>query len=279
MKKAFIPCYFLFFIYCLIFYKEIIFLTKDILTIFIQHVFPSLFPMILLSELFFSLGIIHKLMKNHPSLAHFMIVLFTMFLGCPSSLPFLNQLKKDEVISKEERNLLLFSFGGISFPYLYSLLILHALDQKDIELFFILYLVEILFYLFFSIRFRKDRQIRDKNEIKIELNHSIISSLKTFSIIFVTTLLWNYGFASCLSIYKNMSPLSMLIEFSYSGYFVHALKRNESLIFLSFLLSFTSISSFAGISLIDQDFPLLKHMKIRLFLGIFTTLLTLIFLL
>ncbi len=278
MKKIWILLYFFFFFYCFLFYQNVTQLTADITQTFLQHVFPSLFPMLLLSELFLSSGLLSKIVEKNSKIGEIFLIFLTGILGCPSALPFLNRCQKMHLISKERKDLLLCCFGGVSFSYLSSLLLYHQTTEKDGILFFLLYLGE--FFLYFC--FRK-KEIRNESYLcptlnRSSLNKAILSSGKTFFLIFSTTLLWNYFFAFFPGIYERISPLTMWIEFSYSGFYVHQLPFFQRYFFLTLLLSFTSISVFFQLVILDKDYPISSHIKMRFLITFCNLLLSLLFL-
>lgn len=276
MKKLIIILYSFFFLLCLINYNNIIQITNKILMNFINIVIPSLFPLILLNNIFIKSGFFLIIIKKIPKLKEPLIILLTILLGAPSSLSFLSDLTKQNVINNKEKELVFFSFGGISFSFLYSLSL--TIKNQNIYSFLLTYYIgEILIYIIFRNKNMFKRQtiktIVFKKSIYFD---SIKSSANLLLIIFVSSLLFNYSFMFNTNIFNINPLLCSLIEFSYSSF--KALNFSYiSPIVLMFILSFLSFSIYFQIYYLDSSYDLLNHIKKRWFISTINSCLFFIF--
>ncbi len=276
MKKLiiiFIPFFFL----CILNYANIITITSDIFNTFIFKIIPSLLPMLLLTNIFLKCGFFIKIINKFSKIRNLLIIVIIIFLGSPSSILFLNELIKQKIITKKEKEIFFSSFGGVSFPFLYNLsLTYHSLN--GVYFIFIYYVGELLIYILF-----KENNINKVSKIsEIQIKKSILfdsikDSFKTLSIILCTSLLFNYLFCANPIIFEKCPLLTCFIEFSYSTFLV--LKNDDiiSSLFIVLLLSFTSISQYFQTYYLDSKYPIDYHIKRRWLISIINSCLFFIF--
>ncbi len=149
MKKNLLYLIILFFIY-LIFknYTLVLSSTIEATNIFLTKVFPYLFIMIFLNDLLINLGFINKF--NNPF--HYIFIM-SILSGSPTSAFIINNLAKENFLTKNEANLsLIFTyFANPLFMYSFFNLLFSNLFIT-LKLMFIHYLSNYLIYLFYQKR-------------------------------------------------------------------------------------------------------------------------------
>ena len=182
MKKLIIFIFIPFFFLCLFNYSNIIIISKDIWVNFIMKIIPSLLPMLLLTNIFIKGGFFIKIINKIPRSKNIIIILLVILLGSPSSITFLNDIKKQNIINEQEKDILFSSFGGISIPFLFKLTILYP-SLKGIWYLLIYYLGEFIVYFFQKNKYSKIKNIKNVSINRSIYINSIKDSFKSLSII------------------------------------------------------------------------------------------------
>lgn len=276
MKKLIAFLYTIFFFLCLLNYSNITYISKNIISNFINVVIPSLLPLIILNNLFIRSGCFLSLIKRFPLLKEPLIILISILLGAPSLINFLNDLEKQKIITNSGKEIFISSFGGISFAFIYLISVSITSLYKYAFLFFY-YLGEIILYLIY-----KDKNMFYQTiSFKTSLNKKIyIDSIKTsilqVLIILVSSLLFNYLFMFNINVYHKLPILCSFIEFSYSSLLAINI-TNYSNLMLMLILSFTSLSIYFQIYYLSSSYDLYTHIKKRWFIATINTCLFFIF--
>ncbi len=272
MKKLLYACLFIYFIYIIFFYQNMIILTSNILNTFINKVIPSLCFFLFLSQIIISSNILLKIIYKFKVIKEPLLIALCFLLGSPASSTLFKELEEKKLLSKNEKENYISSFSGISFSFLLGLL------EKNIHIIYVIFCAELIVFLFF-----KEREKNSFNDVKLSLNKKIImSSIKktsfTLIFIFLSTLFFNSFFLINLDIFVSNPFLTYLNEFSYSAYLINDINIMYKEYFQIFLLSFTSMSLFFQIIFFDRNYDILKHIKRRLMIAILSCLLSILIL-
>lgn len=251
MKKLFILLFIPFFFLCLINYSSVIEISRNIWSSFLIKIIPTLLPMLLLTNIFIKGGFFINIIRKFPKFRDVIIIFISILLGNPSSLIFLNDLKSQNIITYKEKEVFFSSFGGISFPFLYSLIITFD-SLKGIYFLLIYYTGEFLIYFFI----KNKTEVKIMNIKKITINRnilfdSILASFKTLSIIICFSLLINFIFCMNLNVFNTLPLLTCFIEFSYSSFISLQNQNFITSLFMMMILSFTSLSLYFQVYYID----------------------------
>lgn len=254
--------------YLFYFNKEIfqtLYLVKDA---YFNKYLISLFPFILFTNILLSTNClidIHQFLSRRKLnfLFEYITILLTILIGIPGNITFLNYLSDSKIISESEKRNLINCFGGISFPFIY-LVILQENTQK-LLLISLLITVEFIIYFLNKEKIKKETieykiiQISPINKTGYSL-FLILFSLLSFSLI---TIPFNY-IESPFNYF-----LKSLIEFSYNMTFLSKINTPLSNFLLAITLSFSSLSLIFQVKLIDKNFKIINYLKKRVIITLF----------
>ena len=264
----------IFLLYLFIFNEQITSFLSIVNNLFFKTYIVSLFPFIVFTNLVLKSKIIisiHKWLLNKNKLIIFdiFIIILTILIGVPGNINLINNLIKSNVISKAKGNQLIYCFGGISFSFIY-LVILQNNNLKYLLIILLIFSEILCYYLS-----KKDNYSLinityinyDFSLIK-QTGYSLFSVL--FSLLFFS--LFNYPFSFISSPYSYL--LNGLIEFSYNSILLSEINTNLSNLLLIFLLSFSSLSLITQIKANYQELDVFKYIKKRAFIALFALLFT-----
>lgn len=276
--------FFICFVFILICYQRIIPYNKIVIQAIFFSFIPSLLPCLILTNLLIEndtlIFLYNRLKKNKftKAIYTFCLILISITLGMPSLQILLKNQYDSGIINKKSYHNFIYSFGTISFPFLYGVCLVNLPILTAIKILIIHYSIN-LFSLFFSSFNIEETEIKEKEEIS--LNSLIISIKKSFSTIAIisgTVII----FSLFLFALENIkSPLKWLleglIEFSYP-----LLKVSQEQTFLSggillFLSLFPSLSIIIQAKIINKDLGIKDYLIRRLLLAIFGVMIYLVF--
>ena len=230
--------------------------------------------MIFLSTLLIKGGFFSYLINKFKKIKTPLIIFLTIILGAPSSLILLNDIEQQNIINKNEKELLFTCFGGISFSFLISL----YSNSSIKHLFIIIYYTgELLIYLFFKNRNNRKITIKPIAFKKSSIRESIIQTLLSICSILFFSLCFNYLFAYSNKAFTYYSFLTMFLEFSYSSYICISSSFIYKDILIMLILSFTSLSLYFQIYYFDSSYDLINHIKKRWLISTINSILLFIF--
>ena len=142
MKKIYSIIAILYIVYLFIFNKEIVNYLHEVNILFFSNYIISLFPFILAINLLLKSDVLISIYsfikkKKIDFLFEIIIIILIILIGVPGNLNLLNYLEKTKMISSRRKSTLLNSFGGISFPFLYFVI----LNKQNYKLFLLILLV------------------------------------------------------------------------------------------------------------------------------------------
>lgn len=259
-------------IYLFIFYTKIIPNLSIVNQLFFQRYLISLFPFIFITNLFMKNNgffYLYKKFENHRNIFNLIIILFVILIGLPGSINLLNHLEKIKIYNNKQKNHLLSCFGGISFPFVFLVLLNENIFRYKIIA--ILFFIEFCFYFYNVNQDYEGNTILENDKANIDVVFSTLKSLATvlFSLLFFS--LFNFIFNYFKSPFNNF--FGGLIEFSYNC--IQLSKNSDwlSIIFLNFIISFTSLSLISQIILLDENFKIVNYLKKRALIALLSTLL------
>ena len=271
MKKI-IGCFLLLYlIYLFIFNKEVTFYLSNISNIFFIKYIASLFPFILITNLFLKSNIlidIHKLLisKKLNFIFDIFIIILTILIGVPGNINLLNYLNKTNIISKKKYDNLLSSFGGISFPFIYLVILI----DHQIKYPFIILLIIIQSTLFLLSSKKEEHRSINYFPYKLDIIKQSLFSLGVI-LFYLLTLSSIYLIFNYLPIPYNYF-FNGLIEFSINSINLSNINSLISTMLLCFLLSFTSLSLILQIKSLSLDFNIKNYIKKRAIIALLVTL-------
>lgn len=270
MKKIIGGFLLLYLIYLFIFNKEVTFYLSNISNIFFIKYIASLFPFILITNLFLNSNVlidIHKFLISKR--LHFIFDIFTIVLiiliGVPGNINLLNYLNKTNIINKKKYNNLLSSFGGISFPFIYLVILI----DHQIKYLFIIILIIIQSTVYLLSQSEDKNQSINYYPYKIDIIKHSLFSLGVI-LFYLLTLSSLYLVFNYLPIPYNYF-FNGLIEFSINSINLSNINSLTSTILLCFLLSFTSISLILQIKSLSIDFNITNYIKKRAVIALLVT--------
>ncbi len=263
--------------------------------IFIHNVFPSLFPMFLISNILVSIGLPEFLGKIFSRLMNWLfhvkgegsfIFFMSMISGFPSSAKYIDDLLEKSLINVEEASQLL-NFTFFSNP-LFLINTVGLLFFKDKTIGILLLIVQFISNIILGIILRKPKKLvvrNNKNAFKELVNHinndsffnlffkSIKSSLSTLFNIFgviIAFLILTYASCSLLQINNDfaITIISGILEFTSGLRLLSTLEVSTliKLVIATFFICFGSFSVHAQIMSIlkEKKVPYLPFLKARI---------------
>ena len=277
MKRILVFLLFLYLIYLFIFNKQIVYSLSLVSDIYFKSYLVSLFPFILFTNLLLKANVIitiHKYLIRHNKLFLFdiFIIILMILIGIPGNINLMNYLHSSNLINKKEKDVYINCFGGISFPFVYLVL----LNQSQNKYLIISILIIVELFMFFFSHCKKEEKT-DYKYIPIEINVIKQTGWSLFVILF--SLL---AFSSLTSLVNNRNLICIffkgLIEFSYNCLQLSKYNTLLSTLLLTFIISFSSLSLIVQIKSIDASFKVLPYLKKRAIIALFVSLITYLFL-
>ncbi len=262
MKKLIPLLFLILFIYLFLFNNQIIVQLKIVNNLYFQTYIISLFPFILFTNLVLKSNIIidiHRFLikRNLFFLFDVFIIILTILIGIPGNIGLLNYLKDSNIISNEEKQTYINCFGGISFPFIYLVILREC--TKKIIIISILIAVETTIY--FLNHPNKDYLEFDYKPTKISLINKTGNSLFVILFFLLTFSLFTIPFD--LISYPYNYFFKSLIEFSYNLIILSKINSFLSNILVAATISFTSLSLIGQIKAMDLSFNIFKYIKKR----------------
>ncbi len=268
MKKLMPLLFLIIFIYLLLFNNQITSQLKIVNNLFFQTYIVSLFPFILFTNLVLKSNVIidiHRfLTKKHCQfLFEILVIILTILIGIPGNISLLNYLNDSNIISSDEKQTYINYFGGISFPFIY-LVILHECTKKIIIISLLIVVETTIYYLNRAKRNYLNARYKPTNISLInKTSYSllvVLFFLLTFSILTLPlnsiSYPYNYFFKS-------------LIEFSYNLIVLSKIDSFFSNILIAITISFTSLSLIGQIKAIDSSFNIFEYIKKRALIALY----------
>lgn len=270
MKKIYPLFLLLFLFYIFIFNKEITSHLSNVLNIFFKKYIASLFPFILITNLFLKSNIlinIHLFLnsKKLSLLFDIFIIILIILIGVPGNINLLNYLYKTNIIDKKKYNNLLSSFGGISFPFIYFVI----LNTNQMKNTFLLLLISTQVLIYFLFKEKGNNSPIKYYKYQINIVKQTLFSLGIIFFYLLTLSSLYIFFINVPAPYNHF--LNGLIEFSINAINLSNINNNISLILLCFLLSFTSLSLILQIKNLSTEINLINYIKKRALIALLVT--------
>lgn len=274
IKHIFLMIIFLIIIFC---YQLIIPFNKEIISSIIFSFIPSLFPCLLLINIVLendTLLFIYNKLKNN-TFTRCIFVLFLVFLssivGMPSLQLVLKKLLDYKIINKKDYNNFIYSFGTISFPFLYGVCLINYEINICLRMLIFFYFGNLinLFILGFKIN-NIDVKIKEKSLLS-SINQSINLSIKTISVIVSTVCLFSLLlFLGEIIKAPYRYLIEGLIEFSYPCLKASKLKTISGELIVLFISLFPSLSIIFQSKIINKELDIRKYIFNRLLIVFFS---------
>lgn len=268
MKKLIPLLFLILFIYLFSFNNQIIAQLRIVNNLYFQTYIVSLFPFILFTNLVLKSNIIidiHRFLikRNCRFLFDVFVIILTILIGIPGNIGLLNYLKDSNIISSEEKQTYINYFGGISFPFIY-LVILSECTKKIIIISLLIIVETTIYYLnhpkrkYLDINYKPTkRSLINKTSYSLLV---VLFFLLTFSILTLPfnsiSYPYNYFFKS-------------LIEFSYNLIVLSKINSFLSNILVATTISFTSLSLIGQIKAMDSSFNIFEYIKKRALIALY----------
>ncbi len=274
MKKLLLLVFLIFSIYCIVFYAQVISLTKQITLNFILNIIPSLLPLLFLTNMLINTKLFFRIININKVFKELSLIIITLLLGAPACILFLNKLEQESIISHQKKCSLASSFGTFSFSYLCFLFVF---EKNNYAFLCLLLISELIVYLFFS-----SKEIYERKEVKLILQkkaimNSINETIKTLTFIYFSTLFMNLLFINSQKAYETMPHLIMLFEFSYAGKMAKDFTINYQNEILLLIASLGAISIWLQLYYLDAKYPLFMHIKRRTYVALLSMLFLFVF--
>ncbi len=251
---------FLIIIFC---YQLIIPFNKEIISSIIFSFIPSLFPCLLLINIVLendTLLFIYNKLKNN---------FFTRYIFVLQLV--LKKLLDYKIINKKDYNNFIYSFGTISFPFLYGVCLINYEINICLRMLIFFYFGNLinLFILGFKIN-NIDVKIKEKSLLS-SINQSINLSIKTISVIVSTVCLFSLLlFLGEIIKAPYRYLIEGLIEFSYPCLKASKLKTISGELIVLFISLFPSLSIIFQSKIINKELDIRKYIFNRLLIVFFS---------
>ena len=262
MKKLMPLLFLILFIYLFLFNNQITSQLKIVNNLFLQTYIVSLFPFILFTNLVLKSNVIidiHRfLTKKHCQfLFEILVIILTVLIGIPGNISLLNYLKDSNIISNDEKQTYINYFGGISFPFIY-LVILNECTKKIIIITLLIIVETTIYYL----------NRTKRNYLTPCYKPTNISLIKKTSYSLLVVLFFLLTFSMLAIPFSSISYpynyfFKSLIEFSYNLIILSKINSFLSNILIAITISFTSLSLIGQIKTIDSSFNIFEYIKKR----------------
>lgn len=264
---------FILFLLVLIFYQQIIPYNKLIFNTIIFSFVPSLLPCLLIVNFILELDILEylysKLYKNKLGRIIYLLILIIICitLGMPSLQIVLKKQEKKNILSLADVNKIIYSFGTISFPFIYGVCLINISDYRIIIYSLIIYFVlNMSLLMMMNIKINKINIIIEDKDISKALSNSINTSLKTIFMIVCVVLLFSLNNFFLEKIPYNFKYLlEGLFEFSYPCY---QASKNNLFIIMNFLFLFPSFSIVIQSRFLNKDLDIKKYLLYRFIIAL-----------
>lgn len=276
MKRFFV---FLFFCLVMMCYQEIIPFNKEILSSIVFSFIPSLLPCLVIVNLVIemdSLVFFYNKLKGScfgRFIYTFILVFVSVSLGMPSLQLLLDDHCRKGIISRRSYNCFVYSFGTLSFPFLYGVCVYNMNSSMSFVVLFIHYLVNCfcLFCCGFSIN-NVSCGYSDKSFFDC-LSMSFRSSLKTIGIIVCSVMFFSlFLFCfECIGVPFRWF-VEGLFEFSYPCLKASQKSGVVACCIVLFISLFPSLSIIVQGKIINRNLNIVLYIFIRLLvslLGVF----------
>ena len=266
MKKIFIVFLLIIVVF---FYQLIIPYNKIIIENIIFSFIPSLLPCLIIVNFIIEIDALtflyHKL--NHFKLGRILYIIIVIIicscLGMPSLQFVIFDLYKKNIIEEESLNNFIYSFGTISFPFLYGVCI-YNISNKSIAILMLIifYIVNATCLLLKGFKVNQVNIKLNNCNYMVSLNKAFISSAKT-----IITIVGTVIFFSLFLFLLEKIPLPWkwlfegLIEFSYP--MINASKANNFIGYIMIIF----ISLYPSLSMIIQSKSINKELKIKKYIS------------
>lgn len=268
MKKL-LPLFFLILlIYLFLFNNQITSQLKIVNNLYFQTYIISLFPFILFTNLVLKSNVIidiHRFFtKIHCQfLFEILVIILTILIGIPGNIGLLNYLEDSNIISNDEKQTYINYFGGISFPFIY-LVILHECTKKIIIIALLIIVETTIYYLSRTKRNYLNARYKTTN---ISLINKTCYSLLIVLFFLLTFSILSIPFDSLMYPYNYF--FKSLIEFSYNLIVLSKINSFLSNLLVAITISFTSLSLIGQIKAIDSSFNIFDYIKKRALVALY----------
>lgn len=275
-------------IFCINSIKQV---SEDVVKMIIFSIVPSLFPFIFLLNFFISSDSLNYIFIkfNHKrgfrTIFKAIIIILGILLGMPAFALLIDDCIDKGYFEETEGQRIIKHFGFASFPFVYDVIIPFLEIDKKILLISVLLLSAIIFYLLSNTKEDSAKVFTPKSNYSLSFNDSFFFSIKKTTLSLVTIATTMLVFSLPLAWLKPLISepylylFSGLGEFSYSSFLLAQNNDFYSLIFLVFILSFTSLSVLAQVKNLTHHIKISDFIKKRLFIAFFNVLITIVFLL
>lgn len=270
MKRLYIVLLFLYLVFLFLFNERIVQSLSVVNTLYFSRYLISLFPFILFTNLLLKSGFVSDFhrwcqKKNADLVFEIFSAFLIVLIGVPGNIQVIDSLKATGIIDEKGKENLLHSFGGISFPFIYLVILRDHPYRK--EILFLFLAAEALYYCIFREKSPKKREFT-YSEYPIPVIRRTGYSL--FVILFSLLSFTSLGFLFDWVKEPFRYAINGLIEFSYNDIRLSQIRTGTSSLLLTFLLSFTSLSLIVQIKSVDPSFRIFKYVKARLCIALFS---------
>lgn len=268
MKKYNLLIFILFDLCFILIFCKISKIILDLNFLFLNKYLISIIPFTFIINLLLSTNIINDffMFNKNQLFRNILIIIIFILIGLPGNIIFVDYLNKSELISNDKKENIINCYGGISFPFIYVVLI-NSFSWKWLFL-IIMYLIESIFFLYDYKIESKIQQISTINKVD-PINNTIYG---------VSCAYFSFLIFSCISQFFNIIPNDIslifkeLIEFSYNLIQLTKIKSNAYILITVFLMSFCSLNILFQMKMLDKKINILKFIKKRAIIALYITL-------
>ena len=257
-------------LYTFLMYPNIIILSvNNSLKVFIESLFPSLFPFLILSDILNNYNYFYYIQKIFK-FKYSDIILMCAVSGLPSNAKYISAMLDNNEINKEEAEYLLSCTFFPSPMYVISVIGFSLLHSKLVGfiLLIIVYISNVLFFIFNYKKFKKAQNIiiHKRKTFSNLIKQSITNNIEILLIILGTLVVFN-SLINIISYYFEINDLilsiiNLFLEMTSGINKVTGLSIKNN---IKYILICTSLS-FSGISVLSQAISILSkyNLNIRL---------------
>lgn len=260
----------------LFFYNNILIYNKIIVENIVFSFIPSILLILILVNLILEFDALsylyNKIYKNKVGRIIYVILLIIICccLGMPTMQLLLLDLKNKKILSQKNVDNFIYSFGTVSFSFLYGVCLSNLKNKNIAVLILIIYfIICFIFFLLFGFKINNNEIEINKNITNKSLSNVFFNSLKTIGIISCSVILFNMF----LFIFETFSfPFNYLveglIEFSYPMVKISKINNLFSYILLIFISLFPSLSLIVQSKILNENLNLKKYLFFRLLISL-----------
>lgn len=274
---------FIFFLLVLFFYQNILVYNKLIFKTILLSFVPSLLPCLIIINLLLELDVLTYVYNKTIKFGKYFYLLFLIFicmiLGMPSMQILLNNQINKKILSEKEANKFIYSFGTISFPFIYGVCLVNIFDIKiAIFILLIYFFINLISLIFMDVKINHVKLNIDDYNLSKSFSSAILSSFKTIGLIVGCVIVFSLPLFFIEKIPSSIKYLlEGIFEFSFPSFIVSQSNNLYLYLIMIFLFMFPSLSVVFQSKLINNKLNIFKYLIIRFFLMLSAILLFFIF--